>query len=165
LSNVRTIAAGNSFACAVQADGTVACWGDDEYGEIGSPPQDTCFKSPCTTTPAGVAGVDGVTAITAGDEFACALIADGTVRCWGFNGYGQLGDGTTDNSSTPVVVQGLEGVVAVSASTDGDFACALKADHTIWCWGSDANSELGTPTGDVLCDGGPCVLAPTRVPL
>lgn len=162
LSNIRAIAAGHYFACALQADGTVACWGSDEYGQIGSAPQAMC-GFPCSPTPSVVPNLGNVTAITAGDEFACALIADGTVRCWGFNADGQLGDGTTVNSMAPVAVSGLSDVVAISASTEGDFACALTSSQAIECWGLALNGQLGVLGGSSACDGGPCSTVPVAI--
>jgi hypothetical protein len=75
---------------------------------------------------------------------SCAALADGTARCWGGNELGQLGDGTTTNRSAPVAVQGLTGVVAVSAGEAG--ACALLADHTVACWGDNSSGALGNGT-------------------
>jgi alpha-tubulin suppressor-like RCC1 family protein len=82
-------------SCAALQDGTVSCWGND-----------TAY-TPGTFSPATVAGVAGATAVASGDSFDCALLASGKVVCWGDNGAGQLGDGTTTPSATPVLVLGL----------------------------------------------------------
>ncbi|MEA2829087.1 MAG: hypothetical protein QOG43_3526 [Actinomycetota bacterium] len=85
-----------------------------------------------------------VTALTGGVGHSLALKADGTVWAWGWNGYGQLGDGTTTQRLRPVPVPGLTGVVAVAG---GAFhSLALKADGTVWAWGWNPFGELGDGT-------------------
>jgi hypothetical protein len=81
------------------------------------------------------------TAVAAGNAHACALMTDGTVRCWGANYRGQLGDGTTTYRSAPVEVEGLRDIQAITA---GDrHTCALRRDGTVWCWGSNDLGQLG----------------------
>ena len=89
-----------------------------------------------------VTGLTGVIAIGIGQHDTCALLGDGTVRCWGFNGVGQLGDGTTSNRSTPVAVTGLSGVTAIAVG--GYSTCALRADTTVRCWGFNAVASSAT---------------------
>ena len=82
--------------------------------------------------------------VSAGDGFSCAVTAAQTARCWGDNNFGELGDGTTNDSSTPRLVKGLTGVTAVAA---GYFhACALLNTGRVWCWGDNGNGELGNGT-------------------
>ena len=87
-------------------------------------------------TPVTVNGLTGVTSITMKTDaaHACALLVDGTVRCWGFNGFGQLGFGVGATVSvTAGTVTGLSGVIAI---TIGQYhSCALLADGTVACWG------------------------------
>ena len=83
-------------------------------------------------------------AISAGSTHSCAVIAGGTVRCWGSNESGQLGDGTHSSSARPVLVSGVSDAVAVSAG--GDFTCATLAGGTVKCWGSNEYGQLGTGT-------------------
>jgi alpha-tubulin suppressor-like RCC1 family protein len=84
----------------------------------------------------------GVAAISAGNDFTCALLTNGGVRCWGDNSEGQLGNGTLTNSSSPVVVSGLSSS-AVSIATGSRHACALLTSGTVQCWGANSSLELG----------------------
>src|SRR5262249_28447722 len=86
-----------------------------------------------------------VAAIAGGNsEFNCALLTDGTVRCWGNNNYGQLGDGTTIEHNTPVAVVGLTGVAEIAVGSA--HVCARVTDGTVRCWGYNGNGQLGDGT-------------------
>jgi len=134
------IAAGTTHSCAVLAEGTVECWGDNSWGELGD---GTTSWSP---RPVVVKGIDNAVAATAGSQDTCTLLADQTVRCWGDNVYGELGNGSNTPSSVPVQVSGLTGVTAIAAdfgNGNTQSVCAVKSDHTVWCWGRNAEGELG----------------------
>ena len=90
------------------------------------------------------AGAATVTAVSAGNDQACALLSDTTVKCWGPNSRGQLGDGTHTWRLTAVAVRGLSGATAVSAG--GQSSCALLADGTVRCWGDNEDGQLGDGT-------------------
>jgi alpha-tubulin suppressor-like RCC1 family protein len=79
--------------------------------------------------------------LSVGFASACALLADSTVRCWGANAYGQLGDGTFVDRTTAVTVLGLAGVAQVSHG--GTTACAVMTLGGVQCWGHGMNGELG----------------------
>ena len=83
----------------------------------------------------------GVSPLALGDSHTCALKNDGTVNCWGWNPFGQLGDGTTTDRTTPTTVPGLTGVVALA--TGEVHTCALKTDGTVSCWGRNTSGQLG----------------------
>jgi alpha-tubulin suppressor-like RCC1 family protein len=135
ISDATAIAAGDYHTCALLVDGTAQCWGFNSGGQLGS---DTGGER--SPVPLLVAGLTGATAISAGQRSTCALTAGGTAKCWGSGFLGQLGNGSNDDSSTPVDVAELNGVTALAAST---HSCALLADGTVKCWGLNYSGELG----------------------
>jgi alpha-tubulin suppressor-like RCC1 family protein len=141
LSTVTALAAGDEFACAVLADGTARCWGLGESGQRG----DGQFST-FALEPVQVAGLTNAVTISAGYGHACALIADGTMRCWGSNAHGQLGNPSTGpgGSAVPVAVTGLTGIVAITAGAY--HTCALRSDTTLSCWGDNTQGQLGNGT-------------------
>ncbi|MGC9974320.1 MAG: hypothetical protein ABSC36_02865 [Gaiellaceae bacterium] len=88
--------------------------------------------------------VKGATGISAGGSSTCVLVADGGIDCWGFNGDGELGNGTMTNSSTPVAVYGIIG--ATSVNTGFKHTCALIGSGLVSCWGDNKLGELGNGT-------------------
>jgi alpha-tubulin suppressor-like RCC1 family protein len=126
----------NYFGCGRASDGTARCWGYNSDGELGNG-----TLSAYSSTPVTVSGLSGVTAVTAGELHACALKSDHTVRCWGDNSYGQLGNGTLTASPKPVVVSGISDATAISAGML--HTCALRSGGTVVCWGENANGQVG----------------------
>lgn len=134
---VTPIRAGGSHSCALGRDGGVHCWGSNSEGQLG----DGTTTDQALATP--VSGLQsGVTAIATGLNHSCALSSAGGVKCWGSNDFGQLGDGSTTDRSTPVDVSGLAaGVQAISAGAN--HSCALTAANGIRCWGRNLLGQLG----------------------
>ena len=142
LAGVRSVTAGDYHACAVLNGGTVKCWGYNFHGELGVSRKGPAICSrrsggagqACSTTPVTVPGLTGVASLAAGAYQTCALLTAGTVKCWGYNAEGQLGNGTLKTSSQPVGVSGLGGVRAIAAG--GVSSCALLRAGTVKCWGN-----------------------------
>ena len=142
LTGVTAVAVGDDLACAVAANGVVACWGNNTFGELGN----TAYGQN-SLVPLEVAGIPGgANAIAAGKYFACAVTLGGGAMCWGFNPEGRLGNNSTSASNgTPVQVVGLtSGVTALSIGRDS--ACAITAQGGVMCWGSNSNGKLGNNT-------------------
>ena len=92
-------------------------------------------------------GINNATAIIAGSAHTCARLADGSAKCWGYNYFGQLGDGTTTNRLTPVAVQGIRNATAITAG--GGHTCTRLSDGSAKCWGWNGNGQLGDGTTTV----------------
>jgi alpha-tubulin suppressor-like RCC1 family protein len=134
------LATGALNTCARMSDGTVWCWGSNAEGELGVGTTSTVPQ----TTPTRVPGLMNVAQIALGVRHACALLTDGTARCWGQNLYGQLGDGTTTDRPSPVAVPGVS--AAVQLSLGERHTCARMTDGTVRCWGFNNNGQLGDRT-------------------
>jgi alpha-tubulin suppressor-like RCC1 family protein len=140
LAAVQRLALGSSHTCAIAGtERTVRCWGDNAYGQLGI---GTDSLDSYQITPTKVAGLDGIADIHAAAHTTCAARADGTVACWG--------DTTTvlpvspqkgGAALTPTDVPGVAG--AVELRTGGAHVCALRADGTVICWGTNDRGQLG----------------------
>ncbi len=137
-SGITQVSTGLWFSCALKANQTVWCWGNNANGQLGSDPA----IHPTSNTPLQVAGLSSVIAVTAGQDHACALSQAGAMKCWGNNGQGQLGDGGLEPASfAPMQVSGLTG--GVSAITAGGFHTCALVGGGIQCWGFNSFGQLG----------------------
>lgn len=138
-SGVTALAAGAGHTCALTSGGGVKCWGGNYSGELG-----TGSSSPLISfSPVDVAGLtSGVTAIASYWAHTCALTSTGGVKCWGSNRFGQLGNGSTTDSNTPVDVTGLtSGVTGIAAGYTE--SCAVTSPGGVKCWGDNRSGALG----------------------
>lgn len=137
-NQVIAITAGTSHTCAIVDENNqqvVKCWGDNKQGQLGN----NSFinsKIPVKTVDLGINAV----AVAAGNEHTCAVLSDGTVKCWGGNGYGQLGNDDLVNKAFPVTanLNNVKNIIAGEAHT-----CALLTDNTVACWGLNNHGQLG----------------------
>ncbi len=143
------LAIGSSHSCALLDDGTVRCWGRNNLGQLGSPTNNGTNNPNPAPQPAVNLGGHAAVAITAGDDHSCALLDDGTVRCWGLNDFGELGsatnNGTVNPNPVPQPAVNLGGHAAVAITAGGNHSCALLDDGTVRCWGSNFYGQLGSP--------------------
>ncbi|MCL2149493.1 MAG: hypothetical protein FWH51_00975 [Dehalococcoidia bacterium] len=152
LADIAAISAGGLYTVALKADGTVWTWGANSDGQLGNDSSaDSWIPDQVREPWGGVNYLTEIIAISAGYAHTIVLKEDGTVWAWGQNYYGQLGDGTTTSSSTPVQVINpmdvtgfLTDIVAVSAGYY--HTVALKADGTVWAWGYNFYGQLGDST-------------------
>jgi len=131
---------GSGFhACAMLQDHTVQCWGRNQDGQLGNGDATTDMA-----VPGAVLNLGPVADVFGGGYHTCALIGDGTAKCWGRNGRGQVGDGTSDTPiTTPHAVSGL--TTAVALSLGGYHTCALLQGGTVQCWGQSDSGQIGAP--------------------
>ncbi len=138
--HVTQISAGGSHTCALTTVGGVKCWGYNGYGQLGN------SSTTDSLTPVNVTGLtSGVKAIDVGWGSSCALTDAGGVKCWGFNGSGELGDGTTTNKTAPVDVFGLSTGIA-SISVGWGPSCVVTTSGGAKCWGYNFNGQVGDGT-------------------
>jgi alpha-tubulin suppressor-like RCC1 family protein len=139
---IIAVAAGKDHTCALTVRGGVKCWGSNEFGQLGD------GSKADSARPVEVEGLSqGVSEISAGSLHTCALTRSGGMKCWGSDKYGQLGDGSQADRSTPVDVDGLSADVN-SISAGGYHTCAVVSGTILKCWGWNAYGQLGdsTPT-------------------
>lgn len=137
--DVRAVSAGSDFSVALMTNGSVVAWGDDSNGQLG--PKGTVGSY--SDIPVPVTGLpSGVSDVQAGGAFALAIVPYGTVMAWGAGSAGQLGDGSTTDSATPVGVTGLTND-ASGIQAGSDFAFAVLGPRNVVAWGDDLVGQLG----------------------
>lgn len=129
------VAAGGTHSCALLDDGSVWCWGANRSGQLG----DGSVVS--SLVPVAVRGLGGAAAaVVAGQYHSCARLVDGAVRCWGFNDFGALGDGSATDQRRPVPAALPEAAVALASK--GNHGCAVLAGGALWCWGFNGDGAV-----------------------
>ncbi|MEX2157053.1 MAG: Ig-like domain-containing protein [Gemmatimonadales bacterium] len=137
-------------SCGLTTNGAAYCWGSNSDGQLGTgdangPEKEACYQqTPCSTRPVPVAGGLRFAALSAGGQTTCGVTQGGTTYCWGDNRYGQLGNGTTINSSEPVQVVGLGAPPPVAFVTVSPESAAIVVDGTTHLSATtrDANGTL-----------------------
>ena len=132
------IKAGRFSTCAVLGNGAAKCWDYNEIGSLGNGNGDNYNKSYAVP----VYGVTTAAQIANNHARGCAVLSDGSIKCWGSGLFwGALGDGNENNSPEPVLVVGISSGVQVTAGSS--HTCALLSDNSVQCWGNNESNQLG----------------------
>ncbi|HEX9755885.1 MAG TPA: Ig-like domain-containing protein [Gemmatimonadales bacterium] len=132
--------AGGDHSCAFTIPGRLYCWGSNAEGQVGVGTTDLSFSGPEPVLPGTL-----FSAAAAGGLHSCAITTAGVSLCWGFNTSGQLGDGTTGGSTSPVTV--ATGLTFVAITAGSRHTCALTGAGAAWCWGAGTEGQLGNGAG------------------
>ena len=136
------IAAGGYHSLAVGSDGKLYAWGDNNVGQLGNGATSDSNSPVVVNLPAGVSP----TAISAGSGHSLAIGNNGKLYAWGDNSYGQLGNGTTSNSATPLVVNLPAGVSPTAIAAGSAHNLVIGSDGKLYVWGDNDNGQLGNGT-------------------
>jgi alpha-tubulin suppressor-like RCC1 family protein len=136
---VSSLAPGYTHACGLTGDGTAACIGKNTSGQLGDG-----TTTDQMATPVLVGGGLHFATLAAGGSFTCGIATDSFTYCWGANGSGQLGDGTTVNRSAPTRVAG--NVIFATLAAGADHMCGATSSGATYCWGQNTSGQLGDGT-------------------
>ncbi len=134
---------GPYHTCAILDDGMVHCWGTNDRGTFGDGSTNNSTYPRAAQLPTGRTAIS----IDAGLGHTCAILDDSSAACWGWNEYGQLGDGTTNNSTTPVIVSMPSGLGVAEISAGSRHSCAVATNASVYCWGAHEEGSLGLGEG------------------
>jgi alpha-tubulin suppressor-like RCC1 family protein len=138
LSGIKAVAAGQDFILALHQNGTVWGWGGSSAGQLAGG-----ISISVVAAPTQITGLPLIKAIAAGSNHSAAIDTNGNVWTWGFNGYGQIGDNSSNNNRySPYQVPGLSGITAIAAGTYNTLA--LDSSGAVWAWGSNYLGQIGT---------------------
>ena len=132
-------AAGGDHSLVIGSNGVLYAWGLGTDGQLGNGTTTSSSTAVQVSLPLGVVPV----AVAAGDDHSLALGSNGILYAWGYNGFGQLGTGTTTSEATPVTVTLPAGVTATAISAGTDFSLALGSDGNVYAWGDGNLGALG----------------------
>ncbi len=150
-SHFVSLTAGQSHTCGLASDGKAYCWGGDTFGQLGenADGDNLAENIPVLVDTSALTAGSSFVSLTAGDLHTCGLASDGKAYCWGYDGYGELGenaDSDNANENIPVLVDTsalTAGASFVSLEAEGYHTCGLTSDGKAYCWGYDADGQLG----------------------
>lgn len=165
------VGAGDNHTCALLSSGAIRCWGQGSLGQLGHNINTNIGEGTQSIIAAGDIPVGGtVTEVSAGGFHTCAVLAGGTVRCWGHGLAGKLGYNAVANigdGGTSIIAAGdvPVGNTVKSISAGGSHSCALLTTGAVRCWGSGGNGVLGYNAVTPVGDGGTSIIAAGDVPV
>ncbi len=121
--------------CARLSNGTVKCWGKNNFGQLGNGTNND------SSSAVKVLGINNATDLSTYNNHGCAIVNNGQVKCWGYNRYGQLGNGNNTSSNIPVNVVGIDNAIQIDAG--GNHTCVVLRNGEIKCWGINSSGQLG----------------------
>ena len=138
---VTSVVQGSGHSCAMSS-GAVQCWGDNEFGQLANG-----LHTPIPSlTPVSAQNLGpGAVALTANQQSTCALMSDSTVKCWGRNDIGQIGNNTAESPNVPVDIPGLASNIQ-SVSSGGSHNCVVTSGGGVKCWGTNDSGQIGNGT-------------------
>lgn len=139
LGETALVSSGYSHSCSLTDKGALQCWGDNTYGQFGN--GNTTSSTTPVNTSIGQGSVNVFAQASFGENYGCGISPSGTLKCWGWNYYGQLGNGTTTSQDLPVSVS-LSGT-PLQVATSVKHTCAVIRGGTVQCWGNNARGQLG----------------------
>lgn len=147
----RVLDVGGAHACGIRAEGSLWCWGRNFDGEVG-----TGGGTQDIDVPARVGEDTDWVSVGLGGSHSCAIKSNGTLWCWGYNGFAQIGNGV-DPATTPPLQLYERRPVQIGTDDDWSFvtggsyySCGIRTDHSLWCWGDNAEGQLGVVTSPVV---------------
>lgn len=130
------VVVGGYFSCGLFSNGTVRCWGRNDFGQLGT--GNTTGLSSATTAAIGLTTVSD---IEAGSHHVCAKTSSNQVYCWGYNAFGQVGNGSTDNKTSPTLISALTDISDLGLGSN--HSCAVSSTGSTYCWGLNSFSQIG----------------------
>jgi len=138
------LALGPRHTCGILDDGSVSCWGgNNDYGVFGDGSTNNSTYPRTAQLPAGRTAIS----ISAGLGHTCAILDNSSGMCWGWNEFGQLGDGTTNNSTAPIFVSMPHGAGLAEISAGMRHTCGVAINGSVYCWGAHGEGALGLGPG------------------
>ncbi|HEY0906526.1 MAG TPA: hypothetical protein VGE17_04945, partial [Methylophilus sp.] len=139
--NWAQVSTASDYSCGIKTNGTLWCWGANDYGQHGN---GTLVKS--FTPVQESTGATHWKSVSVAAGYACAVTTDGKIYCWGSDSTGALGNGASGSQTSPMQ-EATGNTNWVSVSTGSQHACGLRSDNTLWCWGADSFGQLGNGAG------------------
>lgn len=147
-----SVTAASSHTCGIRTDHTLWCWGSNQYGKLGTITTSGPHKTNPTPVQVLASGPDQTwLTVDAGSAHTCGIRTDHTLWCWGTNRYGQLGPGnnlgyTGPNPVPAPVLAKRADRTWLTVSAGNSHTCAIRTNHTLWCWGNNVHGQLGNDT-------------------